>query len=307
MRHRALGSACILVLALGPLGFGQAAAQGPGGQGRGSQNAGQGLPAAPAAAGAQPAGARGAAPAAPAKPTPRRADGKPMLGTTPGEPALWLPAGGGGERFVNADTADPSPDKMRISELPIQPWARALLDYRLENQLEPHTRCKPSGGPRQFLTPYGVEIVEVPDLKQIIIMDLGGPHTYRVIYMDGRPHPVDLQPTYYGHSTGKWDGDTLVIDTVGFNEKFWIDRQGTPHTEKLHMTERLTRTDYNTIKYVVTIDDPGAYTKPWTSGFNFRWTANSELFEYVCQDNNYAPELMVGAQEFVDRTSKIVP
>jgi len=96
-------------------------------------------------------------------------------------------------------------------------------------------------------------------------------------------------------------GDITAIGT------FWIDRQGTPHTEKLHMTERLTRTDYNTIKYVVTIDDPGAYTKPWTSGFNFRWTANSELFEYVCQDNNYAPELMVGAQEFVDRTSKIVP
>ena len=86
--------------------------------------------------------------------------------------------------------------------------------------------------------------------------------------MDGRPHPKDLVPSYYGHSTGRWDGDTLVIDTVGFNEKFWIDRQGIPHTDKLHMTEKLTRTDYNTIKYEVTIDDPGAYTKPWTSGFN---------------------------------------
>jgi hypothetical protein len=86
-----------------------------------------------------------------------------------------------------------------------------------------------------------------------------------------------------------------------------MDRQGMPHTEKLHMIERLTRLDYNTIKYQVTIDDPGAYTMPWTSGFNLRWTANSELFEYVCQDNNYAPDLMVGAQEFVDRTSKIVP
>ena len=155
---------------------------------------------------------------------------------------LWLPAGGGGERFVNADNADPVPDKLRISEVPLQPWARALLSYRIDNQLEPHTRCKPSGGPRQFLTPYGVEILEMPDLQQILIFDLGGPHTYRAIYMDGRPHPKDLLPSYYGHSTGRWDGDTLVIDTVGFNEKFWIDRQGTPHTEKLHMTEKLTRT-----------------------------------------------------------------
>jgi hypothetical protein len=295
VRHLALGGAGILVLVWASLASGQTAAT-PQGEvgGAGAQRGGGGRGAA-------------AAPAVAAKPTPRKADGKPILGTVPGEVALWLPAGGGGERFVNADTADPSPDKLRISEVPMQPWARALLENRLLNQLEPHTRCKPSGGPRQFLTPYGVEILEMPDLKQILILDLGGPHTYRAIYMDGRPHPKELQPSYYGHSTGRWEGDTLVIDTVGFNEKFWIDRQGMPHTDKMRMTERLTRTDYNTIKYEVTIDDPGAYTKPWTSGFNLRWTANSELFEYVCQDNNYAPDLMVGTQEFVDRTSKIVP
>ena len=293
MRHHALGSAIVLVLALASVGLGQDA-------GRAGQDAG----------GGGQRGARGAAtaaPAVPAKPTPRKADGKPVLGRMAGENALWLPAGGGGERFVNADNSDPVPDKLRVSEVPLQDWARALLSYRIDNQLEPHTRCKPSGGPRQFLTPYGVEIVEIPDLQQILIFDLGGPHTYRAIYMDGRQHPKDLPSSYYGHSTGRWDGDTLVIDTVGFNEKFWIDRQGTPHTDKLHMTEKLTRTDYNTIKYDVTIDDPGAYTKPWSSGFNFRWTTNSELFEYVCQDNNYAPELMVGTKEFVDRTSKIVP
>ena len=301
MRHHALGSAIVLVLALASVGFGQDA-------GRAGQDAGQGGPGNSGAGGQRGArGAASAAPAAPAKPTPRKADGKPVLGRMAGENALWLPAGGGGERFVNADNADPVPDKLRVSEVPLQDWARAILNYRIDNQLEPHTRCKPSGGPRQFLTPYGVEIVEIPDLQQILIFDLGGPHTYRAIYMDGRQHPKDLPPSYYGHSTGRWDGDTLVIDTVGFNEKFWIDRQGTPHTDKLHMIEKLTRTDYNTIKYDVTIDDPGAYTKPWSSGFNFRWTTNSELFEYVCQDNNYAPELMVGTQEFVDRTSKIVP
>jgi len=248
-----------------------------------------------------------AAPAAPPKPTPRGANGKPILGTMPGETALWLPAGGGGERLTAPDTADPSPQKLRVSEVPMLPWARAVYDYRGENQLEPHTRCRPSGGPRQFLTPYGVEILEMPNLQVIFIFDLGGPHTYRTIYMDGRAHPKDPVPTYYGHSVGRWDGDALVIDTVGFNEKFWMDRLGTPHTEKLHMTEKLTRTDYNTMKYDVTIEDPGAYTKTWTSGFNLRWVANSELFEYVCQDNNYAPELMVGTQESIDRTSKIVP
>ena len=247
------------------------------------------------------------APALPAKPTPRGADGKPILGIIPGEIGLWLPAGGGGERLINLDSAAPTPGKLKESDLPLQPWARALLEYRVINQLEPHTRCKPSGGPRQFLTPYGVEILEMPSLRQIFIMDLGGPHTYRVIHMDGRPHPKDLLPDYYGHSIGRWEGDTLVIDTVGFNEKFWMDRQGTPHTAKLRMTEKLTRTDYNTIKYEMTVDDPGAYTVPWTSGFNLRFVPNSELFEYVCQDNNYAADLMVGSQEFVDRTSTIVP
>jgi len=248
-----------------------------------------------------------AAPAAPAGPTPRRADGKPMLGTKSGDRALWLPAAGGAERFINADNADPVADKLRVGEIPFQPWARAVYDWRVDNQLEPHTRCKPSGGPRQFLTPYGLEILEVPDLQQIVLVDLGGPHSFRVIYMDGRTHPQGAAPTYYGHSTGRWDGDTLIVETVGFNEKFWLDRQGTPHTDRLKMTEKLTRTDSNTIKYQVTIDDPGAYTRPWVSSFNLRWTANSELFEYVCQDNNFASDLMVGTQEFVDRTSKIVP
>lgn len=294
VKHRPLVGVIALLLAIVPCSFGQA--------GDGGQRAGGG------AAGGGQRGARGnAAPAAPAKPTPRKADGKPLLGTMPGEAALWLPAGGGGERFVNADDAEPIAGKMRASDLPALPWARSLIDYRIENQLEPHTRCKPSGGPRQFLTPYGVEILEMPDLGQIFIFDLGGPHTYRTIYTDGRAHPKDLVPSYYGHSTGRWEGDTLVVDTIGFNDRFWIDRQGIPTTDKLHLIEKLTRTDYNTIKYEVTVEDSGAYSKPWTSGFNLRWTASSELFEYICQDNNYAPELMVGSKEFVDRTSKIVP
>ena len=87
-----------------------------------------------------------------------------------------------------------------------------------------------------------------------------------------------------------------------------MDRAGTPHTEKLHYIERFTRTDYNTMKYEVTVDDPGAYTATWSSNpFQLRWNAGAELFEYVCQDNNFAPSLLVGQQESVDRTSVIIP
>ena len=108
---------------------------------------------------------------------------------------------------------------------------KALFADRNSNELEPHTRCKPSGVARQFLTPYGVEMVEMRELQRVFIFDIGGPHTFRDVFMDGRSHPKDFTPTYYGHSIGWWDGDTLVVDTVGFNEGFWMDRDGLPHTE----------------------------------------------------------------------------
>src|SRR5262249_29515317 len=142
---------------------------------------------------------------------------------------------------------------------------------------------------------------------KIYIMDVGGPHTFRTIFMDGKPHPKNLEPNYYGHSVGYWEGDTLVVDTTGFNEGFWIDRQGLPSTDKLHMIERFTRTDLKTMKYEVTIDDPGAYTKTWSAGFLLGWDQGQELFEYVCQDNNFAATLMVGSQQSIDRASPIIP
>ena len=191
--------------------------------------------------------------------------------------------------------------------VPLQPWAQAVVADRVRNQLEPHTRCKPSGAARQFLTPYGVEIVDLPEIARVFIFDIGGPHTYRTIFMDGRPHPADLEPSYYGHSIGKWEGDTLVVDTVGYNEGFWIDRRGTPHTEKLHTIERFTRTDSRTMQYDIEIEDPGAYTSKWKGGFTFGWSAGEELFEYVCQQANYADNLMVGEHKSVDRTTPIVP
>jgi hypothetical protein len=151
-----------------------------------------------------------------------------------------------------------------------------------------------------------VDFVELPDLKRVLIVDIGGPHTLRVIEVDGS-HPSDLAPSYLGHSIGRWEGATLMVDTIGFNERFWIDRWGLPHTQRLHVIERFTRVDATTLKYEVTVDDPGAYTASWTSGLLLRWDSSQELFEYVCQDNNLAPEMMVGTSESVDRRSVVAP
>jgi hypothetical protein len=250
----------------------------------------------PAPAPGRGAGGRGRPTGPPPGPAPRNADGRVLLGgATPKDKGVWLPGGGG---FQGVQSQEP---------VPFRPWAKAVLDDRLKNQLEPHTRCKPSGFVRQFLTPYGVEFVELPEIQRIYIFDIGGPHTYRTIYMDGRTHPTNLDPTFYGHSIGWWEGDTLVVDTLGYNEGFWMDRRGSPTTEKLHTLERFTRTNSATIHYETLVDDPGAYTKQWSSAFDLRWESGTELFEYVCQQMNYAPTLMVGAGKSVDRTTPIVP
>jgi hypothetical protein len=239
-----------------------------------------------------------AASAAPAAPAPRNGAGRVLL--TPGlsatEKGLWLPVFGILEPIAPAAT------------VPFQPWAKAVYDDRQKHELEPHARCKASGVARQFLTPYGVEFVEMPELQRLFIFDVGGPHTFRTVYMDGRSHPVDLAPSYYGHSIGWWDGDTLVIDSAGFNESFWLDRRGLPHTTALHTIERFTRVNAATIRYEVTVQDTGAYTAPWNAQFNLRLERGTELFEYVCQQANYAKELMVGDDRgAVGATSAIVP
>ena len=268
---------------------------------------------------AQPAAAQNRREAPPSKPAPRWPNGRIRLGMPPGEKGLWIPYGRPILAEPETDPAikdgqgrgafagPPFPGKPKESEVPFQEWARALYRYREANLFEPHTRCKPSGGPRQFITPSGTEIVDDPDLGSIYIFDVAGPQTFRVIYMDGRPHPKDLTPSYYGHSVGHWEGDTLVVDTVGFNEKFWMERQGAPHTEKLHLIERFTRTEMYVMKIELTIDDPGAYTRTWTTGFFNRWSIGAEFAEYICQDNNKAGKLMVGNEENVDRGSRIVP
>lgn len=230
-------------------------------------------------------------------PAPRNAEGRVILGgATQDIKGVWTPM------FGIFDPIAP------LEIVPFQPWSKALYADRQTKELEPHARCKASGVSRQFLTPYGVEFVEIPALERLFIFDIGGPHTYRVVYMDGRSHPTDLQPSNYGHSIGWWEGDTLVIDSIGFNEDFWFGRRGLPHTTQLHTIERFTRYNSDRIDYRVTIDDPGAYTAPFTGGFNLGWQEGTELFEYVCQQANYAAELMTGQDsDAVDRSSPIVP
>jgi hypothetical protein len=121
----------------------------------------------------------------------------------------------------------------------------------------------------------------------MFILQEGIIHTYRQIFMDGRRHPAELEPTWFGHSVGTWEKDTLVIDTVGFNDKFWFDRDGTPHTEQLHTIERWTRMTRGTMVNAITIDDPGAYSRPFVVTFNARLApASDELMENFCQENN---------------------
>ena len=196
-----------------------------------------------------------------------------------------------------------------VEQIEFTPWARGLFDARQTHDLEPHARCKASGAIRQFLTPYGVEIVEIEALERLYIFDIGGPHSYREVFMDGRSHPRNPTPDNYGHNIGWWEGDTLVIDSVGYNEDFWFERMGLPHTRDVHVTEYFRRTDPDTLEYTFVMQDPIAYESPVEGRLTMRWREGEELFEYICQQSNYAHELMVNPEALraFGRTSDIVP
>jgi len=127
-------------------------------------------------------------------------------------------------------------------------------------------------------------------VPQYFVLVGGGNNNFRIVYLDGRGHQGqvggdDDNPLYYGRSVGKWEGDALAVDTRGFNEDFWFTNGGLPHTEQLRLLERYTRTDFDTLKYEVRIEDEGAYTRPWSSGWNLRWVAGREAPRHLCQDN----------------------
>jgi Family of unknown function (DUF6152) len=176
---------------------------------------------------------------------------------------------------------------------PMQPWALQLYTERQQRFLQDdpmYLNCKPPGGPRQFQLAYGVQFVEDRDRRRIFVLMGSGNNNYRIINTDGRSHAGqvggdDDNPLYYGRAVGKWEGDTLVVDTRGFNEDFWFTNGGLPHTDQLRLLERFTRTDFDTLKYDVTIEDPGAYTRPWSSSSTLRWVAGEEMPRHLCQDN----------------------
>ena len=217
---------------------------------------------------AVPAAANGSAPA------PRLANGRIDFS------GIWL----GGGPIANIADGLPAGET-----LPLLPAARAILDAR-QSREDPQAHCLPSGVPRT--APYPWRIVQTP--AHIFFLFEGNIHSYRQIFMDGRPHPPDPDPTWYGHSIGRFDGDTLVVDTVGFNDRFWFDFKGHPHTERLHIVERYSRTSAGTLVNRITIDDPGAYERPFTVTFTARQAAGMELMEYICNENNQDVEHLSG-------------
>jgi len=216
------------------------------------------------------------APKAPANaPAPRTADGKVDFS------GIWS----ADRRFIYDIN-----DALKKGEtLPIQPWALKTTLGRLSKD-DPEALCLPAGVPRQ--APYPWRIVQTK--THMFFLFEGNIHSYRQIFLDGRTHPADLDPTWYGHSVGRFEGDTLVIDTVGFNDKFWFDFAGHPHTEKLHTIERYRRPSVGALTYEVTIDDPGAYTKPFTLYGDHTYESGTELIEYICNENNIDVEHIVG-------------
>jgi hypothetical protein len=276
-------------------------------------------PGAPPAAVAAPAGrggrGRGGPPRPPAGPTPHLPD-DPYLGPNAGKPDLGANAQGINAKMrgiwnvpyivdmqkqgcSEEDTAciasagrTHTPDKAIV--VPFNEKGKKLFDEATatNSKDDPEGLCLPPGVPRMMYTPYPTEIFQLP--TRIVFVYEGGAHVWREIWMDGRQQPKDPNPTYLGYSTGKWEGDTLVVDTMGMNDRTWLDAAGHPHGEKLHVTEKFTRTDSNTLKVEATMDDPDYYTKPWTVVTFATWSPNNEILEYICQENNRDLKHLVG-------------
>ena len=152
------------------------------------------------------------------------------------------------------------------------------------NHIDPTSKCKFPGVPRVNTSPYPFQIVQLPD-KVIFLYEYM--HNFRVIYTDGRTHRPTWEPSLLGDSIGKWDGDTLVIDTVNLTDRTWLDDHGNRHSDALHVTERWRRVSANQLSYEETIDDPKFYTKPWTVGWLMPLAPKDwVIMEYACTDNN---------------------
>ena len=230
--------------------------------------------------------AQSAPPAAAAKPVPRTADGKPDLS------GIWIAGGVGllfgeaeAERIRKADIAAGRPAPPPRQPPPYKPEAEARRQQYLARRGidDPMARCLLTGVPRITVRPLPFEIVQLRD-RVIILYEIH--HAFRIIPTDGRPHPDDIEPSYLGDSVARWEGDTLVVDVTGFNDKTWLAGVGTIHSEKLRVTERYRRDTFDTIIYDVTMEDPEVFTKPWQQQETFRLRPNERIREYECIENN---------------------
>jgi hypothetical protein len=205
-------------------------------------------------------------------PAPRTADGKPDLS------GLW--------RTPQATSGET--DKALHSVKP-QPWAETLSKKRVEDlrREDMSVLCLPFG-PRADMD-VG-KIIQTPGILMMAFNDL----TYRQIFLDGRPLPKDPNPTWMGYSVGHWDGDTLVVESAGFNDRSWLDGDGHPHTEALRVTERLRRLDFGHLELVRTLEDPKALTQPWVVPIKFEFDADTEMLEYVCAENERDRRHLIG-------------
>jgi hypothetical protein len=230
----------------------------------------------------------------PWKNVPRTSDGKIDLTAPPQRTAdgkidlsgFWAPT----ERVKHLANlaADLKPE-----DVPLRPWAQAVYQERIDTNGKDHpgAYCLPSGIPEKNNIPDGLKIVQTPDL---MIFLHESRTIYRQIFTDGRPLPRDAQPTWMGYSVGRWEGDTFVVETIGQNGKTWLDMRGLVATEALRVTERFTRPNIGRIYIDVTIDDPEAYTKPWSVRLSWDLQPDAELIEYICEENNKDPPHMIG-------------
>ena len=234
-------------------------------------------------------------------PTPRTADGKPDLSGVWANP--WATAGRG--RGAAAPPAKVSLDAIPEASfgnvgvgftngLPLQPWAAQLLKQRMADHSKdnPDAHCLPMGFMQFHEHPQFRKIIQAPGMF-IIIYEAN--YGLRQIFMDQRTVPKDPEPWWYGYSLGKWEGDTLVVQTTGFTDDIWLDINGSPLTSAGKTIERFRRVNYGTLEIEVTVDDPKTYTRPWTVKVTQRLAPDTELNEFICEDRD-APHY-VGAKK----------
>ena len=205
-------------------------------------------------------------------PAPRLPDGRPDLSGS------WSTDD---NRYVRDFAND-----MKPGDVPYLPWARKLFDERKDgahSREDPDAHCLPQGVPKIDSVQYPWKLIYTPNSIVIIYEAF---NYWRQIFTDGREMNPDANPTWFGYSTGKWDGDTLVVDTRGFNGHIWLDQLARPTTEKLHVIERYQRMDYGHLIIDITIDDPGAYAKPFGSTQEVHLRPGWEPMEFICGENN---------------------